>query len=73
MDSSNLPLQTWFTAFLLMSATIKGFSYFVFQRQLGFKRYAAAFNLIHKIKTVMGKRNDLYLLTGMVEYDEVFG
>ena len=34
------------------------------------KRYEAAFNLMHKISAIMGKRDDLYLLKGMVEYHE---
>ena len=70
MESSNLSLHTWFTAFLLMSATKKGFSCLEFQRQLGLKRYETAFNLMHKIRSIMGKRDDLYFLKGMVEYDE---
>lgn len=72
MESSNLPLHTWFTAFLLMSATKKGFSCLEFQRQIGLKRYETAFNLMHKIRSVMGKRDNLYLLKGMVEYDEAY-
>ena len=72
MESSNLSLHTWFTALLLMSATKKGFSCLEFQRQLGLKRYETAFNLMHKIRTVMGRRDDLYLLKGMVEYDEAY-
>ena len=72
MESSNLSLHTWFTALLFMSATKKGFSCLEFQRQLGLKRYETAFNLMHKIRTVMGKRDDLYLLKGMVEYDEAY-
>lgn len=72
MESSNLSLHTWFTAFLLMSATKKGFSCLEFQRQLGLKRYQTAFSLMHKIRAVMGKRDSLYLLKGMVEYDEAY-
>lgn len=72
MESSNLSLHTWFTAFLLMSATKKGFSCLEFQRQLGLKRYQTAFSLMHKIRKVMGQRDDLYLLKGMVEYDEAY-
>lgn len=72
MESSNLSLHTWFTAFLLMSATKKGFSCLEFQRQLGLSRYETAFNLMHKIRSVMGKRDDMYMLQGMVEYDEAY-
>lgn len=72
MGSSNLSLHTWFTAFLLMFATKKGFSCLEFQRQLGLSRYETAFNLMHKIRSVMGKRDDMYMLQGMVEYDEAY-
>jgi len=69
LDSSNLSLNTWFTAVLLIPATKKGFSCLEFQSQLGLKRYKTAFNLIHKIRTAMGKRDGLYLLKEMVEYE----
>jgi hypothetical protein len=72
MEASNLSLHTWFTAFLLMSATKKGFSCLEFQPQLGLSRYETAFNLMHKIRVVMGKRDAMYLLKGMVEYDEAY-
>jgi len=72
MESSNLSLQTWFTAFLLMSATKKGFSCLEFQRQLGLKSYETTFKLMHKIRAVMGQRDDLCMLKGMVEYDEAY-
>lgn len=55
-----------------MSATKKGFSRLEFQRQLGLKRYETAFNLVHKIRSVLGKRDDLYFLKGMVENAEAF-
>jgi len=54
-----------------MSVTKKGFSCLAFQRQLRLKRYEIAFNLMHK-RVVMGKRDDLYLLKSMVEYDEAY-
>lgn len=72
MESSNLSLHTSFTTFLLKSATKKRLSCLEFQRQLGLKRYETAFNLIHKIRSVMGKRDDLYFLKGMVFYDEAY-
>lgn len=55
-----------------MYATKKGFSCLEFQRQLGLKRYQTAFSMMHKIRAVMGKRDDLYFLNGMVEYDEAY-
>ncbi len=72
MESSNLSLDRWFTALLLMNATKKGFSRLEFQGLLGLKRYETAFNLIHKIRTVIGKRDNLYLLKGMIEHYEAY-
>lgn len=72
MQNSNLSLHTWFAAFLLMSGTKKGLSCLELQRQLGLKKYDTAFRLMHKIRTVMGKRDDSYMLKGMVEYDEAY-
>ena len=42
------------------------------QRQLGLKKYDTAFRLMHKIRSVMGKRDSSYMLKGMVEYDEAY-
>jgi hypothetical protein len=70
MENSKLPLQVWMLAFTFISATKKGFSCLEFQRQLGLSRYETAFKLMHKIRAVMGRRDRLYLLKDMVEYDE---
>ena len=70
MENSKLPLQVWMLAFMFISATKKGFSCLEFQRQLGLSRYETAFTLMHKIRAVMGRRDSLYLLKDMVEYDE---
>lgn len=72
MERSKLSLHTWLTAFMLFSATKKGFSCLEFQRQLGLSRYETAFNLMHKIRVFMGKRDALYSLTDMIEYDECY-
>lgn len=70
MENSKLALQVWMLAFMFISATKKGFSCLEFQRQLGLSRYETAFKLMHKIRAVMGRRDSLYLLKDMVEYDE---
>jgi len=72
MENSKLPLQIWMLAFMFVSATKKRFSCLEFQRQLGLSRYETAFKLMHKIRSVMGRRDSLYLLKVMVEYDEGF-
>lgn len=70
MENSKLPLQVWILAFMFISATKNGFSCLEFQGQLGLSRYETAFTLMHKIRAVMGRRDSLYLLKDMVEYDE---
>ena len=42
------------------------------QRQLGYKRYMTVFSIMHRIRVLMSKKDDLYSLTGMIEFDERF-
>jgi len=53
-----------------MSATKKGFSSKEIQRQLGLKRYEPVWAMVHKLRKVMGQRDDRYILEGMIETDE---
>jgi len=72
MENSNLPFRTWYLAILFMTATKKGISACEMQRQLGYKRYMTVWSLMHRIRVLMGKRDDIYKLTGMIEFDEGF-
>lgn len=72
MENSNLPIRTWMMAITFITATKKGFSAAELQRQLGMKRYEPVFRMYHKLRVVMGKRDDRYRLEDMVEYDEAF-
>jgi hypothetical protein len=42
------------------------------QRQLGHKRYQPIWEMMHKLRDVMGKRDNKYTLLGGVEVDEGF-
>lgn len=53
-----------------MSSTKKGISALEMQRQLRHKRYRTIWVLMHKIRSGMGKRDDLYNLEGSIELDE---
>jgi hypothetical protein len=70
MENSNLPFLIWYKTMFLMSATKKGFSSKEIQKQLGLKRYEPVWSMVHKLRRVMGKRDDLYTLEGMLELDE---
>lgn len=72
MQSSKLPFQYWFIAMHLLTSTKKSFSAKEMQRQLGHKRYEPIWAMMHKIRSVMGLRDDGYKLTDSIELDEGF-
>lgn len=69
-QSSKLPLMYWFTAIHLLISTKKTFSVLEIQRQLGHKRYQPIWEMVHKIRSVMGQRDSRYKLSGVAELDE---
>ena len=69
-QSSKLPLMYWFTAIHLLTSTKKTFSVLEIQRQLGHKRYQPIWEMVHKIRSVMGQRDSRYRLSGVAELDE---
>lgn len=72
MHGSNLPLLYWFIAIHLLTSTKKSFSAAELQRQLGHKRYQPIWELLHKLRNVMGQRDAEYQLVGSIELDEGF-
>lgn len=72
LEYSKLPYRYWFIAMHLITATKKGFSSLEIQRQIGHKRYEPIWAMMHKIRSVMGKRDEKYQLEGLVEADEAF-
>ena len=72
MHSSKLPFQYWFLVMHLLTATKNSFSALEIQRQLGHKRYQPIWEMMHKLRNVMGMRDDKYTLKGSVEVDEGF-
>lgn len=72
MENSNLPFKYWFTAIAFLSATKKSISALELQRELGHKRYEPIWLMLHKIRTVLGKRDSIYELSNYIEMDEGF-
>ena len=72
MHGSKLPFRYWFIAIHLLTSTKKSFSAKELQRQLGHKRYEPIWNMLHKLRQTMGKRDELYTLSGVIELDEGF-
>lgn len=72
MEASKLPFQYWIYAIYLVTMTKKGISALELQRQLGHKRYEPVWAMLHKIRAVMGQRDNKYMLDGVVELDDAF-
>ena len=72
MHSSKLPLLTWFITIHLITSTKKSFSAAELQRQLGISCYQTVWEMLHKIRGVMGKRDSRYKLNGSIELDDAF-
>ena len=72
MENSRLSYQTYFQIMFLMTNTKKGVSAKEMQRQLSHKRYMTIWTIMHRIRALMGKRDDRYKLKDMVEFDEGF-
>ncbi len=72
MHGSKLPFQYWFIAMHLLTSTKKTFSAKELQRQLGHKRYEPIWAMLHKLRIVMGLRDEEYMLQEEVELDEGF-
>jgi hypothetical protein len=70
MHNSKMSFQSWFIAMHLVTSTKKSFSAKEIQRQIGHKRYEPIWSMVHKIRSVMGLRDELYQLTDQVELDD---
>lgn len=69
-NDSHLPLNTWFTAVLLLVEARKGFSANQMKRTLGVS-YKTAWYLCHRIRAAM-KEAERPMLDGTVEMDETY-
>jgi hypothetical protein len=72
MEQSNLSFQYWMICMELMTLSKKSFSAVQMQKILGHKRYEPIWLMMHKIRLVMGKRDEKYQLSGCLELDEGF-
>jgi len=70
MQDSKLPVRIWYACMALMSCTKKILSAHEAQRQLGLKNYRPVWEMMHKIRSAMGQRDERYGLEGMLEIDE---
>lgn len=69
MNSSKVSFHTWYKAMAFMTCSKKTISAAEFQRQLNHPKYDVIWQLMHKIRSAMGKRDALYQLKGAIEFD----
>lgn len=72
LHGSKLPFRYWFITMHLLTTTKHTFSAVELQKQLDHKRYQPIWELLHKLRSVMGKRDNEYTLCGNIEFDEGF-
>lgn len=72
MQNSKLPFRYWFVTMHLLTSTKKSFSTEELRRQLGHKRYQPIWEMVNKIRDIMGKRDNEYQLTGQMELDDAY-
>ena len=70
MENSNLPYKTWLWGIYFCTLTKKGFSALEMQRLLGHSRYESIWLMMHKIRVMMGARDEKYRLDTFIEMDE---
>ena len=58
MQGSRMSFQSWFIAMHLSTSTKKSFSAKEIQRQIGHNRYEPIWAMLHKIRSVMGLRDN---------------
>ena len=71
MEYSKLPLRTWFYTAHLMTSIKQVLSAKEVQHQLSIS-YPPVWLLMMKLRDIMGKRENMYTLSGEVELDEAF-
>jgi hypothetical protein len=72
MENSKLSYQYWFMAMHLLTSTKKSFSAKEIQRQIRHKRYQPVWEMLHKIRSVMGLRDNEYDLSNEIALDDDF-
>jgi len=70
-DKTRTPLVKWFLAIYLMSDDKRGVSALSLKTKLGIS-YNTAWTMSHKIRHAMSKRDENYMLGGIVELDDTF-
>jgi hypothetical protein len=72
LEYTKLPFSYRYVAMHLLTSTKKSFSAAALQRQPGHKRYQPVWEMLDKLRDVMGKHDNKYRLGGQIELDNAF-
>lgn len=72
MEHSKLPMRIWFYTMHLMTSIKQVLSAKEVQHQLAYPEYPPVWLMMMKLRSIMGKREEMYQLTEEVEVDEAF-
>jgi hypothetical protein len=70
MENSKMSFFNWFLVEHLLTSTKNNISAHEIQRQVGYKYDEPIFDMCHKLRLIMGKRDSEYTLEGIFELDE---
>ena len=68
-EGSHLPLLTWFKAIYEITVSKGGISAVELKYKLNIGSYKTALSLLHKLRAVMGLRDEKYFIGGLIELD----
>lgn len=72
MEHSKLSLRTWFYTMHLITSIKQVLSAKEVQHHLGMDQYPPVWLMMMKLRSIMGKREEMYMLNGKIELDEAF-
>ena len=71
LHRTHLPLTVWFWAIYLIARDQRGISAIQLSRELEIA-YSSAWYLLHRLRNAMGERDKDYVLSGIIELDDVY-
>lgn len=71
LHKTHMPLSVWFLAFYLVCTDKRGISAVQLSVQLGMT-YKTAWYMLKRIRAAMGQRDELYQLSGEIEFDDAY-
>lgn len=71
LHKTHMTLRQWFLAFYLVCQDKRGISATQLSAQLG-TTYKTAWYMLKRIRSAMGQRDSIHLLSGMIEFDDTY-